>query len=127
MGITGGEGRLLSYIGLLVEDEGNTLTEVDDEPQDGIISSERVIESSGRNRGVGDICDRLSSELLNDDANDVLRVVLVDETYLPSPSSSRLERLVDTERAKEGVFTSSREADLAIATDGAASSIGGVE
>ena len=96
-------------------------------PQDGIISSERAIESSGRNRGIRDICDRLSSKLLNDDANDVLRVVLVDETYLPSPSSSRLGRLVDTERAKEGVVTSSREADLAVETGGTASSIGGVE
>ena len=87
------------------------LTEVEDAAQVGIISSEREIESSGRSRGVRD--DKLSSALLIDDVNDVLRSVFVDGSYFLSSSSSfELGMWVDTgRRAKEGVVRSSREAD----------------
>ena len=104
--MTGGEGILLSCRGRF-EDKDVVLTEVEDVPQVGIISSEREIESSGRSRVVRD-----SSKLLNDDLNDVLRSVFVDGSYVLSSSSSfELGMLVDTERAKEGVVRSSREAD----------------
>lgn len=84
------------------------LTEVDDAPQVGIvISLERELESSVRSRGVRD--NKLSSEMLNDDVNDVLRSVFVDESYiLLSSSSFELGILVDTER---GVVESSLEVD----------------
>ena len=93
------------------------LTEVEDTPQAGIISSERVIESSGRSRGVRD--NKLSSKLLNDDVNDVLRSVFVDASYVVSSSSSfELEMLVDTERTKDGMVRSSREVDPGCLTGG---------
>jgi len=60
--------------------------EREDAPQDGVISSERVIESSGQGRRVRDAYERSSPKLLNDDV--VLRLVLVDGWYVPSPSSS---------------------------------------
>jgi len=86
------------------------LTEVEDAPQVGLISSERGIESSRRSRGVRD--NILSSRLLNDDVNDILRSKFVDGSYVLSSSSSiELGMLVDTERAKEGVVRSSREID----------------
>jgi hypothetical protein len=100
--MTGGDGILL------YEDRDVVLTEVEDAPQVGIISLEREIESSGRSRGVCD--NKLSSKLLNDDVNDVLRSVFVDGSYVLS-SSFELGILVDTERVKEGVVRSSREAD----------------
>ena len=88
------------------------LTEVEeDAAQVGVISSEREIESSGRSRRVRD--NELSSTLLNNDVNDILRSVLVDGLYvLSSPSTFELGMLVDTgRRAKEGVVKSSREAN----------------
>jgi hypothetical protein len=88
------------------------LTEVDDAPpQVGIVaSSEREIESSRASRGVRD--NKLSSEMLDDDVNDVLRSVFVDESYiLLSSSSFELGMLVDAERVKEGVGRSSLEVD----------------
>jgi len=87
------------------------LTEIEDEAQVGIVSSEREIESSGRSRGVCD--DESSSALLNDDVNDVLRSVFVDGPYVLSSSSTfEFGMLVDTERrVKEDVVRSSREAD----------------
>lgn len=87
------------------------LTEVEDAPQVGLISSEKETESCGRSRGVRD--NELSSPLLNDDDNDVLRSLFVDGSYvLSSLSSFELGMLVDTERrVKEGVVRSSREAD----------------
>jgi len=107
--MTGAEGIFLSYRGRF-EDKDIVLTEVEDAPQVGIISSEREIESSGRSREVRD--NRLFSILLNDDVNDVLRSVFVDGSYVLSSSSSfEWGMLVDTERAKEGVVGSSREAD----------------
>ena len=86
------------------------MTEVEDAPQVGIVSSEREIESSGRSRGVRD--NKLSPKLLNDDVNDVLRSVFADISYVLSSSSSfELGMSVDTERAMEGVLRSSREVD----------------
>jgi len=108
--MTGGEGILLSFRGKF-EDKDVVLTEVEDAPQVGIISSERGIESPSRSRGVRDNM-LLSSKLLNDDVNDVLRSVFVDGSYVLSSSSSfELGMSVDTERAKEGVVRSSRDVD----------------
>lgn len=51
--MAGGEGILLSSKGRF-EDKDIVLTEVEDAPQVGTISSERETESSGRSRGVRD-------------------------------------------------------------------------
>jgi hypothetical protein len=107
-----GVGILLSCRGRFEEEDVVVLTEVEEDvAQVGIISSEREIESSGRSRGVRD--DKLSSTLLNDDVNDVLRFVFVEGPYVLSSSSSfELGMLVDAERrVKEGMVRSSREAD----------------
>ena len=87
------------------------LTEMEDAPQAGIISLEREVESSGRSRGVRD--DKLSSTLLKDDVNDVLRSVFVDGPIaLSSSSAFELGMKEDNERrAKEDVVRSSREVD----------------
>jgi hypothetical protein len=84
------------------------LTEVEDAPpQVGIVIS--LERSSGRSRGVRD--NKLSSEMLNDDVNDVFRSLFVDESYILLSSS------MDTER---GVVKSLLEVDPGC-------SIGGVD
>lgn len=94
---------------------------LEDAPQDGIISSERVIESSGRSREVCDMYGRLSSKLLDDVANNVLGFVSTGGLYASSSSSSfQVGRLTDTERENN---ISSRDPDLAVIPD-TASSIG---
>lgn len=107
--MTGGEGILLSYRGKFVEAKDVVL---EDAPQVGIISSERIIGSCGRSRGVRDICDGSSSKSLNDNVdNDVLRSAFVDGSYVPSPSSSFEVRIVV---GTEGLVRFSREADPAV-------------
>ena len=105
-----GEGILLSCRGRFA-DEDIVLTEVEEDAgQVGIVSLEREIESFGRSRGVRDT--KLSSTLLNDDVNDVLRSVFVDGPYVLSSSSTfELGMLVDDELRGKDVVRSSCEAD----------------
>lgn len=61
--MTGSEGILLSYRGGFVEDKDAVLTEVEDAPQVGVISSEAAIESFGRSARVRDISPSSSFEV----------------------------------------------------------------
>ena len=57
---------------------------------------------------------------MNDDVNDVLRSAFDDKSYVLSASSSfELGMSVDTERVKEDVVRSSREADSGCSAGGA--------